>query len=105
MERPGVILSGDMTRAFTRAYAKTRFYMNEESATEIARPQKPYFPKIDEAVLTNCIGTCQKLGNWTPHVEITRRAYEATLDIYRFAGGLTERFTYEQVCAEPPAVA
>jgi len=93
-----------MARAFTRAYTKTRLYMNEESAAEIAKAQKPYFPKIDEAVLTHCIGTYQKLGTWTPHIEITRAAYEATLDIYQYAGGLQERFAYERACAEPPVI-
>ena len=96
-------LQTDMAKAFMRAYAKTRIYMNEESAAEIAKAQKPYFPKIDEAVLAHCIGTYQKLGCWTPHVEITSGAYEAMLDIYEYAGGLTERFSYEQVCVEPPS--
>ncbi len=97
-------LQGDMARAFTRAYAKTRRYMNEESAREIAEAQRSYFPNIDERVLTRCIQTYQKLGNWTPHIEITRDAYEATLDIYEYAGGLTERFDYESVCSKPPAI-
>ena len=95
----------DMAKAFMRAYAKTRVYMNEESAAEIAKAQKSYFPKIDEAVLAHCIGTYQKLGCWTPHVEITQSAYEAMLDIYSYAGGLTERFAYDQVCAPPPSAA
>ncbi len=95
-------LQGDMARAFTRAYKKTRIYMNEETASEIARAQKPYFASVDETVLTRCIEIYQRLGNWTPHIEITRDAYEATLDIYQHAGGLTERFAYEQVCASPP---
>ena len=97
-------LSSDMARAFTRAYAKTRIYMNEEKPAEIARAQKSYFPHIDEGVLVACIDTYQKLGNWTPHVEITDAAYQATLDIYEYAGGLSERFTYDQVCARPPSI-
>jgi len=98
-------LKTDMAKAFMRAYTRTRAYMNEESAAEIAKAQKPYFPKIDEAVLASCIATYQKLGCWTPHVEITPNAYEAMLNIYEYAGGLTERFSYEQVCAAPPSVA
>jgi len=98
-------LKTDMAKAFMRAYTRTRAYMNEESAAEIAKAQKPYFPKIDEAVLASCIATYQKLGCWTPHVEITPNAYEAMLDIYEYAGGLTERFSYEQVCSAPPSVA
>jgi NitT/TauT family transport system substrate-binding protein len=96
-------LKTDMARAFTRAYRKTRLYMNEAPAAQIARAEKPYFPKIDEAVLAECIATYQKLGCWTPHVEITRPAYERTLDVFEYNGLLKQRYRYEQVCAEPPA--
>jgi NitT/TauT family transport system substrate-binding protein len=96
-------LQTDMAKAFIRAYRKTRVYMNEAPAADIARAEKPYFPDIDEAVLADCIATYQQLGCWTPHVEITRPAYEATLDIFEYNGLLKERFAYEQVCAKPPA--
>jgi NitT/TauT family transport system substrate-binding protein len=96
-------LKTDMAKAFMRAYKKTRAYMNETPAAEIAKAEKPYFPNIDETVLADCIATYQTLGCWTPHVEITRAAYEVTLDVYEYAGLLNERYAYEQVCAEPPA--
>jgi NitT/TauT family transport system substrate-binding protein len=97
-------LKTDMAKAFVRAYRKTRIYMNETSAAEIAKAEKPYFPDVDEAVLADCIGTYQRLGCWTPHVEITRAAYEKTLDVYEYNGLLKQRYRYEQVCAEPPTV-
>jgi NitT/TauT family transport system substrate-binding protein len=97
-------LETDMARAFTRAYIKTRAYMNDAPAAEIAAAQASFFPKIDPAVLEGCIATYQKLGNWSRHIDITPDAYEATLDIYQFAGGLETRFAYDQVCAPPPAV-
>ena len=59
------------------------------------------FADIDEAVLAKCIATYQKLGCWTPHVEITEAAYQATLDIFEYNGLITERFAYDQVCAKP----
>jgi len=96
-------LETDMAKAFTRAYRKTRAYLNEAPAAEIARAEKPFFPDTDEAVLAACIAAYQKLGNWTPHIEITRPAFEATLDIFEYAGGLKERYAYEQICAAPPA--
>ena len=96
-------LKTDMASAFVRAYRKTRAYMNETPAAAIAKAEKPYFPKIDEAVLAECIAAYQKLGCWTPHVEITRAAYEKTLDIFEFNGQLKQRYAYEQICAEPPA--
>jgi NitT/TauT family transport system substrate-binding protein len=96
-------LATDMAKAFTRAYRKTRIYMNEAPAAEIARAEKPYFPKIDEKVLADCIATYQRLGCWTPRVEITPAAYEKTLDIFEFNGLLKQRYRYDQVCTSPPA--
>ena len=96
-------LQSDMAFAFMRAYRKTRIYINETPAAEIARAQASYFPDIDENVLAKCIGTYQKLGNWTPHVEITPEAFEATLDIFEYNGLITERFSYDQICSQPPA--
>ena len=96
-------LETDMAKAFMRAYRKTRRYMNETPAAGIARAEKPFFPDIDEKVLADCIATYQRLGCWTPHVEITRAAYEKTLDIFEHDGLLKRRYGYEQVCALPPA--
>lgn len=95
-------LATDQAKAFMRAYAKTRVYMNETPATEIARAEKSYFPNIDEAVLAKCIETYQQLGCWTPHVEITKPAFEVALDVFEHFGTLKERYAYEQVCALPP---
>jgi len=95
-------LETDMAKAFTRAYEKTRAYMNDTPAAEIAKAEKPYFPDIDEAVLADCIATYQQLGCWTPHVEITESAYQATLDIFQYNGLIDERYGYDQICAKPP---
>ncbi|HSF95447.1 MAG TPA: ABC transporter substrate-binding protein [Thermohalobaculum sp.] len=95
-------LQTDMAKAFTRAYIKTRRYMNETPAAQIARAERGYFPKIDEAVLAKCIAAYQKLGCWTPHIEITRPAYEVTLDVFEHFGTLKERYPYELVCCDPP---
>lgn len=96
-------LESDMAKAFMRAYRKTRLYINETPATEIAQAEKSYFPKIDEPVLAKCIGTYKRLGCWTPHVEITQAAYEAALDIFEYNGLLEERYAYDQICATPPS--
>lgn len=96
-------LGTEMAKAFMRAYRKTRVYMNEALAAEIARAEKTYFPDIGEKVLAECIATYQKLGCWTPHVEIARRAYERALDVFEYNGLVKRRYRYEQVCAAPPA--
>ena len=95
-------LATDQAKAFMRAYRKTRLYMNEMPANDIATSQKSYFPGIEEQVLANCIATYQDLGCWTPHPEITHAAFEATLDIFEHAGVIKERYRYDQVCTMPP---
>jgi NitT/TauT family transport system substrate-binding protein len=95
-------LESDMANAFIRAYANARRYLNEASAKEIAAAEKSFFPDIDIIALENCIATYQQLGCWTPHVEITRDAFEVTLDVFQYTGGISERIPYELVCAAPP---
>lgn len=96
-------LDTDMARAFMRAYRKARAYINEAPAAEIAAAEARYFPEIDEEVLVRSIDAYQKLGCWAPHVEITRAAYEVTMDVFEHVGVLTTRHPYDQVCAPPPA--
>ena len=96
-------LATDMAKAFMRAYRKTRVYMNETPAAEIARAEKSYFPDIDEDVLADCIATYQRLGCWTPHVEITREAFDVAQDVFIHFGSLTAKVDYDQAIAQPPA--
>ena len=95
-------LGSDMAKAFMRAYRKTRIYINEAPATEIAKAEKFYFPDIDEDVLADCIATYQQLGCWTPHVEITPEAFAVALDVFEHFGTLKERYAYDQICVQPP---
>ncbi len=95
-------LATDTAKAFMRAYKATRAYMIETPAAEIARVESSYFPDTDQDVLANCIATYQQLGCWTPHVEITPEALEVTLNVFEHFGTLKERYTYEQVCVQPP---
>ena len=98
-------LQSDAAKAFMRAYRKTRAYMLATPAIEIATAEKSYFPSIDTDVLAQCIASYQQLGCWTPHVEITRAAYEVALDVFEHFGTLKERYPYEKVCVQPPVSA
>ena len=97
-------LETDMALTFTRAYRRARLWLNGSPAAEVALAERPFFPEIDPPALERCIATYQQLGCWAPHIEITREAFDATLDIYSHNGLIDERFTYEQVCASPPDV-
>jgi NitT/TauT family transport system substrate-binding protein len=96
-------LQSDVAKAFMRAYTKTRAYMLATPAIEIAKAEKSFFPAIELDVLAQCIASYQQLGCWTPHVEITRPAFEVALDVFEHFGSLKERYAYDQVCALPPS--
>ncbi len=96
-------LGTDMARRFMRAYRKARGWLLATPAAKVAEAEATFFPDIEGAVLTSTIAYYQKLGCWTPHVEITRSAFEATLDIFQHAGLITKRHKYEDVVATPPA--
>jgi NitT/TauT family transport system substrate-binding protein len=95
-------LASDMAKKFMRAYRKARAWLIKTPAAEVAGKEASFFPGIDLKVLETTIAAYQKLGNWTPHVEITRPAFEATLDIFQHAGKITRRHRYEDAIAQPP---
>jgi NitT/TauT family transport system substrate-binding protein len=96
-------LGTDMARRFMRAYQKARAWLLATPAAQVAEAEAAFFPGIDRAVLASTIGAYQRLGCWTPHVEITRPAFEVALDVFQHAGLITRRHRYEDVVAAPPA--
>ncbi|HAD86978.1 MAG TPA: hypothetical protein DCG48_06410 [Rhodospirillaceae bacterium] len=96
-------LETDMAAAFTRAYAKTRVWLNETPADEIALKVGEYFPDIHASVLAKCVLAYQGLGNWSPHVEITEEALAVAQDVFVKAGMITKPYAYDLLCAKPPA--
>ncbi len=96
-------LASDMARAFMRAYRSTRAWIYEAPAAEIAAAEADHFPDVNRDVLTRTIGFYQKLGCWSPHVEITKQAFAVTLDVFRNVGRTTEGDAYGEVVALPPS--
>jgi NitT/TauT family transport system substrate-binding protein len=96
-------LDTDAAKRFTRAYRKARAWLIATPAREVAAMEAPFFPGIHRDVLAQTIAAYQKLGCWTPHVEITRPAFEVTLDVFQYANLITRRHKYEDVIAQPPA--
>ena len=91
-------LNSDNGKAFCRAYARARRYMASQPAAQIAASQKPLFPGIDEAVLTQCIRAYQEMGCWPADMAISEEGYNAMLDIFAFDQKITKRHAYEAIC-------
>ena len=95
-------LKTDMAQAFMWAYRKARAAARDMPADEIARLESGFFPEIDQAVLANTIATYQQLGCWSPSPVIDEAAFQTTLDVFEFSGGIPRRFRYDELCCLPP---
>jgi len=95
-------LKTDAAKRFMRAYRKARAWLLATPASQVAETEASFFPEIARPVLTATIAYYQKLGCWAPHVEITRPAFEVTLDVFEHARLITRRHRYEDVVAPPP---
>jgi NitT/TauT family transport system substrate-binding protein len=96
-------LATDPAKAFMRAYRKARAWLISEKASDIAKAAASYFKETEPSVLAETITAYQGLGNWSPHVEITRPAFESTVDIFLHAGLIDRRYAYEDAVAQPPS--
>ena len=95
-------LETEAAKRFMRAYRKARAWLLATPPAAVAETEASFFPDIDRAVLTATIATYQKAGCWTPHVEITRPAFDRTLDVFQHAGLITRRHSYDDVVVRPP---
>jgi NitT/TauT family transport system substrate-binding protein len=98
-------LGTDTARRFMRAYRKARVWVLATHAAVIAEAEAVFFEDVDRGALTACISAYQQLGCWTPHVEITRPAFETSVDVFLHAGLITRRHRSEDVVAAPPDAA
>ena len=98
-------LRTDMARRFMRAYKKARTWLISTPAAAVTEAEASFFPDIECAVLTSTIAYYQKLGCWTPHVEITRPAFEVALDVFQHSSLITRRHRYEDIVTPLPDAA
>ncbi len=97
-------LNTDMAAAFFRAYCRGRQASMSLDAAEIARLESPFFPDIDQGVLTETIKSYQQLGCWEGDPAISENVYEKTLDVFEFSGDIKTRFRYEDIVSPAPAI-
>lgn len=96
-------LETDRARAFMRAYARARHWVQATPAAEVAKTEAPHFDGIDEDVLAATIAAYQRLGCWEGPLEITAETYGRALDVFAYHEKMTTRWPYEQVVVPPPS--
>ncbi|MBI1424948.1 MAG: hypothetical protein GC149_15985 [Gammaproteobacteria bacterium] len=95
-------LATEMARAFMRAYRQGREAAMALPAEEISRQIQSMLPNITPAVLTATVAAYQRLGCWTGEVRISEASYAKTLDVFSYAGQISQRYAYAQLICEPP---
>lgn len=90
-------------RAFMRAYAQARAWVQTTSAAEIAAAERDYFPQADLSALQAAIERYQRIGTWQGDVAIPPDLYEQALEVFLSGGAITRRHPYAEVVVAPPA--
>jgi len=96
-------LGSAMASAFTRAYRKSRSWVAQAPAEEIAAREAVMFPNVDVRALASSIDRYQKVGCWRGDLQIARQLYEQSLDVFMHSGAVSTRHRYEDVVVRPPA--
>jgi NitT/TauT family transport system substrate-binding protein len=95
-------LKTDAAKAFIRAYARARRWVNQAPAEEVAGGVAEFFPQTDRDALTKTIARYQGLGCWDGDLAITRERYEQALNVFLHSGKFSRRYPYEDVVVHPP---
>jgi NitT/TauT family transport system substrate-binding protein len=88
-------------QAFLRAYAKAREWVRGAAPDEIAAKEASFFPGVEATLLAAAIARYQSLGCWNGGLEIPRDLYEQSLNVFEWAGEITRRHAYDDVCLSP----
>jgi NitT/TauT family transport system substrate-binding protein len=89
-------------KAFIRAYARARQWVNQAPAEEVADREAEFFPQADRDALTKAIARYQELGCWDGDLTITRERYEQALNVFLHSGKISRRYPYDDVVVHPP---
>jgi NitT/TauT family transport system substrate-binding protein len=92
-------LNTEAARRFIRAYRKSREWVAQAPAKEIASAEASFFPGVEMAALTGAIERYQRLGCWDGDLTISRELYERALNVFAHSGAIQKRHAYEDVAA------
>lgn len=82
---------------FMRAFGAAREWVDRSPAVEVAAVVQGHFPQVSPRALVAAIAAYQHLGCWSGPLEIPRREYETTLDVFEHSGLIARRHAYERV--------
>jgi NitT/TauT family transport system substrate-binding protein len=93
-------IAGDACKAFAKAFAEAKAWVQKTAPEEIAAKQASFFPGLDRAFLASAIAEYKSLGTWDGGIEIPRDLYEQSLTVFESTGTIRHRHAYE-TCVAP----
>jgi NitT/TauT family transport system substrate-binding protein len=95
-------LGTDQALRFTRAYRASREWTHAAEPDEIAAAEADCFPDHSPEAVSRAIAAYQTMGTWGGDIKIPPELYENALNVFEFAGRITQRHSYERVVVPPP---
>ena len=92
-------LQTEAAQAFLRAFHNAKVWVQTTDPEEVAAKEASYFPEVVPAALAAAIRRYQAIGCWVGGVEIPRDLYQQAQNVFQWAGELSARYQYEEVCS------
>lgn len=93
-------IESDACRAFVKAFAEAKAWVNDTPAEEIAAKEAPHFPGVSRKVLASAIARYKEIGAWEGGAEIPRDLYEQSLNVFETVGAIKQRQPFDTVCVK-----
>jgi NitT/TauT family transport system substrate-binding protein len=91
-------IESDACRAFAKAFAEAKAWVQQTAPEEIAAKEASFFPGVDVTLLAATIEQYKKIGMWDGGIEIPRDLYEQSLNVFESTGSIQTRHLYETTC-------
>jgi len=93
-------IESDACRAFAKAFAEAKTWVQQTAPEEIAAKEASFFPGVDRALLASTIDQYKSIGAWEGSIEIPRDLYEQSLNVFESTGSIQTRHAYETTCVQ-----
>jgi NitT/TauT family transport system substrate-binding protein len=95
----------DIIQGFTNAIYRAQIWVQENSAAEIARVIRPFFPDADPVILESAIARYKEIDAFSSNPVMTADSFDRLQRVMESAGELTRRAPFERLVDNRFAIA
>ena len=75
-------INSDKGKKFSKAFEKSKKWVNTANPDDIAKTVKIYFPDFEEKSISAAIKDYQELKTWDSNIEVSKDEYEKALEVF-----------------------